>query len=128
MKIQSLELLEPDRKYVLITVLVLLSVSFVIFEGFTVLEADSVCQKTIKKCHGLPVDGCTGFETSETGIVEKSRCEQVENITRECNSIGEEICGMNEKEIGDLWAEKAVVNGQKCSKWSKKYSIELKTC
>lgn len=123
--------MELENKHFLLAAASILSVSLILL--LTVgIEQDSSqykCQKTVKKCHGIPVgQNCLGSEKYTERIVEEEKCESVEEIERRCNSLGREICSLNNQSIGTRWADKSLVNGQKCSTWSREYSLNLTSC
>lgn len=94
--------------------------------GIPFLEARGVCYTKEVRCHGLVLgDRCRGFQTERYDYVERSQCQALENITRECNQLGEKIASVNNHSIGTKWAPKTLVNGKSCAEWREIYGINL---
>lgn len=111
-----------------IIALTVLGLSLTVAQGFKLLETSDTCQTTVKKCHGLPFDGCIGYESMKTTIEPKASCDKVNEIEQKCDQVGKELCEVNENDIGQSWAEKTEVYGFSCKTWNEEYSIELRSC
>lgn len=119
----------PWKKLLALVLLVAVSASIYVSVGVKMYEADNLCRTEKVKCHGVELNGeCKGYRTSSTEFVEKDSCSQLGNITQECNRIGKKICSINERSLGTSWSSRAEVEGLKCSKWDREYSLNLTSC
>jgi len=92
-------------------------------------NAESTCYSTKAICHGMPVgERCMGHQEFKTVFVEKSECNNLEEINQRCESLGQKVCEINQDDIGKAWASKAAVYGKTCEKWGEEFNISLRSC
>lgn len=115
------------RKALKFSAPLLILVLLVLGRGFTVSEATAECHETTVECKGLPVNGCIGFQSVETDILDKNQCEVVEDIEERCLDLKQTTCEQN-PDSGSQWMEISEVKGQKCGVWDSEYDMEMGAC
>ncbi|MFB6207743.1 MAG: hypothetical protein ABEJ69_00160 [Candidatus Nanohaloarchaea archaeon] len=114
-----------SRKTITVAGLVIAALIAPVLIGIPMFEAEGTCYTKHVRCHGLVLDGCNGFRVENYDYVDKQQCEQLDNITRECNELGEKIASVNNHSIGTRWAPKTAVAGKSCAEWNRIYGINL---
>lgn len=83
------------------------------------------CYQKDKRCYGIPIDDCIGFETQSLNFEDRSSCDFTEEIESECNSLKQELCGT---ELEENWSQNSYTRNLKCSKWISNYDLEVQKC
>lgn len=123
--------METRNRNILLTSAFALSlvIAYLGASGITQSVSSAVCQEQRKICHGVPTgENCIGKVEYSTKIVPEARCTSKADITERCNIAGEEICSINEQDIGTGWSSEVKVFGQTCETWDQKYSLNLTSC
>jgi len=118
---------KPNKKHVLTaTTALLIALTYVFTQGFTVSQAQGTCYTETKTCKGLPVNGsCIGSVDEEIDF--SSSCGQISEIESSCNAVRENLCA-SESYNGSEWKE-AIVEDFSCGRWEEEYSsVDLKSC
>lgn len=117
--------MEYSRKYFSIAALAAAAIIVPLLVGMPVTRAEGTCYVKNVRCHGLAVDGCLGVKETSYNYEPKDQCSAIQNITRECNRIGEKLAEQNNGSIGTSWASLAQVEGRSCEEWRQVYAINL---
>lgn len=87
-------------------------------------KAEGECYTKVETCQGIDTMGCIGKEVSEIEFVSKDKCDVVENVTTECQTLRRAICRSDKLESKG-WSKKAEVYGRSCGRWIDEYNLNI---